>query len=258
MQGGLASAPPRRARPAEPKHARAAARALLRRPTAARPQVGHPNGGEAWEPCAPGAPGAQECGLQYFADKGIADKVLPPKISRDDFNKVSPDVFMRVWGARVRLPNANSQQAALCAPLRARRAAGRGSNPVWYSLDPRSPAQVLQRARPTVSKADLEQYEKFTDGVSNGAGTSQPAGRGYLPHSRSVSLPPEKKLQSHLVHTVDRAAPMRPQSLGRRQTERVAARTSGVATISQLVAPRPVNEPTAAAGWPAPSNKRST
>lgn len=34
------------------------------------------------------APGAQECSLQYFADKGIADKVVPPTISMKDFLKV--------------------------------------------------------------------------------------------------------------------------------------------------------------------------
>lgn len=51
-------------------------------------QVRHPDGGDAYEPCAPGAPGAQECSLQYFADKGLADRVLPPQISRLDFDKV--------------------------------------------------------------------------------------------------------------------------------------------------------------------------
>lgn len=34
------------------------------------------------------APGAQECGLQYFADKGIADQVVPPVITMKDFEKV--------------------------------------------------------------------------------------------------------------------------------------------------------------------------
>jgi vacuolar protein-sorting-associated protein 4 len=46
--------------------------------------------------------------LQYFADNNLADKVLPPKISMRDFEK------------------------------------------------------VLIRARPTVSKSDLEIFEKFT------------------------------------------------------------------------------------------------
>eukprot|EP00882_Tetradesmus_deserticola_P021488 GHRQ01023261.1.p2 GENE.GHRQ01023261.1~~GHRQ01023261.1.p2 ORF type:complete len:237 (+),score=119.61 GHRQ01023261.1:206-916(+) len=45
-------------------------------------------GGDGYEPCAPLAPGAQECTLQYFADKGIADKVVPPIISMRDFDKV--------------------------------------------------------------------------------------------------------------------------------------------------------------------------
>jgi len=51
-------------------------------------QVRHPDGGDAYEPCAPGAPGAQEVTLQYFADKGLADRVLPPTITRADFDKV--------------------------------------------------------------------------------------------------------------------------------------------------------------------------
>lgn len=51
-------------------------------------QVRHPDGGDAYEPCAPGAPGAQEVTLQFFADKGLADRVLPPTITRADFDKV--------------------------------------------------------------------------------------------------------------------------------------------------------------------------
>jgi hypothetical protein len=45
-------------------------------------------GGDGYEPCAPLAPGAQECTLQYFADKGIADQVVPPVITMKDFEKV--------------------------------------------------------------------------------------------------------------------------------------------------------------------------
>lgn len=52
-------------------------------------QIKHPQtGGDGYEPCAPMAPGAQECSLQYFADKGIADQVVPPIISMKDFLKV--------------------------------------------------------------------------------------------------------------------------------------------------------------------------
>lgn len=52
-------------------------------------QIKHPvTGGDGYEPCAPMAPGAQECTLQYFADKGIADQVVPPIISMKDFLKV--------------------------------------------------------------------------------------------------------------------------------------------------------------------------
>jgi len=54
-----------------------------------RHQVRHPaDGGDAYMPCAPGAPGSQEVTLQHFADKGLADRVLPPTISRIDFDKV--------------------------------------------------------------------------------------------------------------------------------------------------------------------------
>jgi vacuolar protein-sorting-associated protein 4 len=53
------------------------------------PQIKHPvTGGDGYEPCAPLAPGAQECTLQYFADKGIADQVVPPVITMKDFEKV--------------------------------------------------------------------------------------------------------------------------------------------------------------------------
>lgn len=52
-------------------------------------KIKHPvTGGDGYEPCAPLAPGAQECTLQYFADKGIADQVVPPVITMKDFEKV--------------------------------------------------------------------------------------------------------------------------------------------------------------------------
>jgi vacuolar protein-sorting-associated protein 4 len=51
-------------------------------------QVRLPDGAEGFEPCPPSAPGAQEVNLQYFADKGLADRVVPPTISRNDFEKV--------------------------------------------------------------------------------------------------------------------------------------------------------------------------
>lgn len=61
---------------------------LLRDATHFR-KIKHPTtGGDGYEPCAPLAPGAQECTLQYFADKGIADQVVPPIISMRDFDKV--------------------------------------------------------------------------------------------------------------------------------------------------------------------------
>ncbi|KIY97783.1 Vacuolar protein sorting-associating protein 4B [Monoraphidium neglectum] len=59
---------------------------LLREATHFR-KVRHPDGGDAYEPCAPGAPGSQECSLQYFADKGLADRVLlraRPTVSPND------------------------------------------------------------------------------------------------------------------------------------------------------------------------------
>lgn len=41
-----------------------------------------------YEPCSPSDPGAQELGLQWFADNHLADKVLPPSITMRDFEKV--------------------------------------------------------------------------------------------------------------------------------------------------------------------------
>jgi vacuolar protein-sorting-associated protein 4 len=41
-----------------------------------------------FEPCAPKAAGAFEATLQQLADRGAADRVLPPRITRRDFEKV--------------------------------------------------------------------------------------------------------------------------------------------------------------------------
>ncbi|GFR49509.1 hypothetical protein Agub_g11549 [Astrephomene gubernaculifera] len=51
-------------------------------------RVRTPDGGEGWEPCSPGDSGAQELSLNYFAENGLADKVLPPRITMRDFEKV--------------------------------------------------------------------------------------------------------------------------------------------------------------------------
>ncbi|GIL89111.1 hypothetical protein Vretimale_16151 [Volvox reticuliferus] len=51
-------------------------------------KVRAPDGGEGWEPCSPGDPGAQELSLNYFAENNLADKVLPPRITMRDFEKV--------------------------------------------------------------------------------------------------------------------------------------------------------------------------
>lgn len=56
---------------------------LLRESTHFRKQ---PDGN--WEPCAPSDPGAQEVNLQYFADNNMTEKVIPPRISMRDFEKV--------------------------------------------------------------------------------------------------------------------------------------------------------------------------
>jgi SpoVK/Ycf46/Vps4 family AAA+-type ATPase len=131
-------------------------------PRPAARQVRHPDGGEGYEPCAPGAPGAQEVGLQYFADKGLADRVLPPTISRTDFDKarargcVLADwregrVLYRSqgWGTRATHPAPPFSDP----PDRA----------CPFTCPPARRPQVLLRARPTVSPKDLAQYEKFTD-----------------------------------------------------------------------------------------------
>jgi vacuolar protein-sorting-associated protein 4 len=44
--------------------------------------------GPFFEPCAPKAAGAFEATLQALADRGAADRVLPPRITRRDFEKV--------------------------------------------------------------------------------------------------------------------------------------------------------------------------
>jgi vacuolar protein-sorting-associated protein 4 len=44
--------------------------------------------GVIYEACSPAEPGAQEMTLQYFADNNLADKVLPPRITMRDFEKV--------------------------------------------------------------------------------------------------------------------------------------------------------------------------
>lgn len=44
--------------------------------------------GSGYEPCAPSDPAAKEMSLTYFADNGLADKVLPPRITMRDFEKV--------------------------------------------------------------------------------------------------------------------------------------------------------------------------
>mmetsp|Transcript_41835 Transcript_41835/g.125184 ORF Transcript_41835/g.125184 Transcript_41835/m.125184 type:complete len:437 (-) Transcript_41835:209-1519(-) len=41
-----------------------------------------------WEACSPSDPGAEEHNLQWFADENLADKVMPPKITMRDFEKV--------------------------------------------------------------------------------------------------------------------------------------------------------------------------
>ena len=46
------------------------------------------SGGPFFEPCAPKAAGAFEATLQQLADRGAADRVLPPRITRRDFEKV--------------------------------------------------------------------------------------------------------------------------------------------------------------------------
>jgi len=46
------------------------------------------NGDTFYEPCSPGMPEAVEMTLKNFVDKGITDKVQPPKISMRDFEKV--------------------------------------------------------------------------------------------------------------------------------------------------------------------------
>ncbi|MFQ6638735.1 hypothetical protein Gotur_014300 [Gossypium turneri] len=64
---------------------------------------------DMWMPCGPKQPGVVQITMQELAAKGLAAQILPPPISRSDFDK------------------------------------------------------VLARQRPTVSKADLEVHERFTN-----------------------------------------------------------------------------------------------
>ena len=48
----------------------------------------HPDGGEGWVPCSPSDPEAVEKDLDAFAADGTANRVVVPKISRRDFEKV--------------------------------------------------------------------------------------------------------------------------------------------------------------------------
>jgi vacuolar protein-sorting-associated protein 4 len=51
-------------------------------------QVRGPDGKAAWEPCSPGAPGAEEKNLTWFSDNDLASAVLPPSITFRDFERV--------------------------------------------------------------------------------------------------------------------------------------------------------------------------
>lgn len=44
--------------------------------------------GVSYEPCSPSEPGAEEKTLQWFADNDLAGRVIPPRISMRDFEKV--------------------------------------------------------------------------------------------------------------------------------------------------------------------------
>ncbi|KAF8072928.1 SKD1 [Scenedesmus sp. PABB004] len=88
---------------------------LLRDATHFR-KIKHPvTGGDSYEPCAPSAPGAQECTLQYFADKGIADQVVPPVISMRDFEKVLDRARPTTSGPRATAPPTDAAAAAAAA-----------------------------------------------------------------------------------------------------------------------------------------------
>jgi vacuolar protein-sorting-associated protein 4 len=60
---------------------------LLREATHFRAVAG-PDGKPSFEPCPPADPAGQEATLAQFAERGMADRVLPPAISMRDFDKV--------------------------------------------------------------------------------------------------------------------------------------------------------------------------
>lgn len=60
---------------------------LLREATHFRAVPG-PDGAPCYEPCPPADPEGREASLQQFAEKGLAERVLPPSITMRDFEKV--------------------------------------------------------------------------------------------------------------------------------------------------------------------------
>ena len=98
-----------------------------------------PDGSTGYEPCSPGEPDAFEATLMSLADAGYSKQVLPPKITMGDFNRVR---------------RRNRVHAHAAAPRCRGYATGGGGA--------RGAAQVLLRARPTVSPGDLEVHTRFT------------------------------------------------------------------------------------------------
>ncbi|KAJ9699478.1 hypothetical protein PVL29_008190 [Vitis rotundifolia] len=43
---------------------------------------------DMWVPCGPKQPGAVQISMQELAGKGLASKILPPPITKNDFDKV--------------------------------------------------------------------------------------------------------------------------------------------------------------------------
>ncbi|KAK7845653.1 protein suppressor of k(+) transport growth defect 1 [Quercus suber] len=134
------------------------------------------NPNDMWVPCGPKQPGAVQITMQELAAQGLASKILPPPISKADFDKVlarqRPTVsksdldvherFTKEFGEEVLDPVNYIPYIKL---LHMGKGVGHNDQKVLVLAAMNTPHalyQVLARQRPTVSKSDLDVHERFT------------------------------------------------------------------------------------------------
>jgi hypothetical protein len=140
-------------------------------------QIKHPvTGGDGYEPCAPMAAGAQECTLQYFADKGIADQVVPPVITMKDFEKVLERARPTVSTKDLEVGGGGGRG---CVGRGGGGGGWRGGRGGGLVVNPAVWLKVQRNARPTVSTKDLEVGGggRKVWGLEGGAGGGGACGR---------------------------------------------------------------------------------